>query len=113
MSAARPLSGIPLDRPLHVADIARALGMSAQRARRFLLGLEAQHPGLLLRNPGARTHYMVTLRALRQVLPRIGLEGDGDTLTNLDERIRSLETRMKKLGPALAYTRPRGVAERR
>lgn len=109
----RPLSGIPLDRPLHVADIARALGMSAQKARRFLLALDEAHPGLLLRRPGPRTHYMVTLRALRQVMPRIGLEGDGDALVNLDERVRTLESRLKRLQSPLAYTRPRRVTDGR
>jgi len=109
MTTSRPLSGVPLDRPLSVADVARALGMRTPRARRFLLALEEAHPGLLLRRPGERTRYRVTLRKLRAVMPRIGLEGDGDALVNLEERVRALETRVKRLQsapPTRALRRP-------
>jgi len=110
---ARPFSGMALDRPLTVGDVSRALDISPQRARRFLLGLEARYPGTLMRNPGSRTHYTITLRALRRVMPRVGLEPDGDTLTNLQERVQSLENRLKRLAAALAYTRPRALEQRR
>ncbi len=110
---ARPFAGMSLDRPLSVADIARALDISPQRARRFLLGLEARHPGTLMRNPGVRTHYTITLRALRRVMPRVGLEPDGETLTNLQERVQSLENKLKRLAAVLAYTRPKASEQRR
>lgn len=101
----RPLSGIPLDRPLSVGDVGAILGVSRQRARRMLLRLERKHPGLVERNGGARSHYRVTLRALRRVLPRVGLEAEGDALANLKERVQSLETSLRRLSAALARRR--------
>lgn len=62
------MSGLPPNVPLRTEEIARLLGWSTKRTGRWLDGLAAKSPDIVVRVRGRR---MVTIASLRRVCPDI------------------------------------------